>query len=626
MTVQELGPTAADIHMLRTELDELLRARQYAAQRERRLAEAVQAASQPDRAHGYAQPHQQPDPELLRRLAQARSLREGLGTRCLDLSERLLALEDLARQNGGFPQRGYREPSGPGGAGQQDAVPRQQTAGTRPSPLGASPHAAGPHTTGDHSTGHPNIGYPNAGSPQAGSPPPSPPFQGAAATTTAAPAAPTAGAAAAPQYRSIPRPPAPPAPPTHTAARTPEPATKPVVGPAAKAAAEPKPAKRRRPTGARFGGAFVEEQEPEPVRAAAAEQAAAEAAGMAPPSAPTVAPVRGARFGGVRGAASGETEYRSAPADSEPPALSTSAPATPVTPAPAPAPPPRSAEELAALAIRVGELHGRGSAHESAAVVAQAAVTLAPQDVARLAALLRSQGPYGAAGYLVRATAHGSPDQAAGTLAELRRVGLVDEANELFHALWGVPGSALPALIAALERAGQAADGQTLLWEWASAPPTELAALTAGLAAAGRTGDVRHLLRQVAGRPIADVAATVDQLAFPGASAAPPGTGSVPRPTAPRPAAQQVTTQQAAAQQAATQRFAAALVRETAGLRSPGDLAELGRALLPHHELYQVLLGTAATLEESRSRGVLAALRSAGLPTAPSAPRPRGRR
>ncbi|MFD0528231.1 hypothetical protein ACFQ1I_15845 [Kitasatospora arboriphila] len=75
--------------------------------------------------------------------------------------------------------------------------------------------------------------------------------------------------------------------------------------------------------------------------------------------------------------------------------------------------------------------------------MAQAAVTLAPQDVARLAALLRSQGPYGAAGYLVRATAHGSPDQAAGTLAELRRVGLADEANELFHALWGVPGSAL---------------------------------------------------------------------------------------------------------------------------------------------------------------------------------------
>lgn len=624
MTVQELGPTAADIHMLRTELDELLRARQYAAQRERRLAEAVQAASQPDRAHGYAQPHQQPDPELLRRLAQARSLREGLGTRCLDLSERLLALEDLARQNGGFPQRSYREPSGPGGtggAGQQDAVPRQQTAGTRPSPFGAGPHTVGPHTTGDRSTG-----YPNTYSPQAGSLPPGPPFQGAAATTPTAPATPTAGAAAAPQYRPIPEPPAPPVPPTHTTARTPEPATKPAVGPAAMAAAEPKPAKRRRPTGARFGGAFVEEQEPEPVRATAAEQAAAEAAGMAPPSAPTVAPVRGARFGGVRGAASGDTEYRSAPADSEPPTPSTStsaptAPAAPVTPAPAPAPPPRSAEELAALAVRVGELHGRGSAHESAAVVAQAAVTLAPQDVARLAALLRSQGPYGAAGYLVRATAHGSPDQAAGTLAELRRVGLADEANELFHALWGVPGSALPALIAALERAGQAADGQTLLWEWASAPPAELAALTAGLAAAGRTGDVRHLLRQVAGRPIADVAATVEQLAFPDATAAPPGTGSVPHPAAPHPAAQQAT-----AQQAATQRFAATLVRETAGLRSPGDLAELGRALLPHRELYQVLLGAAAALEESRSRGVLAALRSAGLPTAPPAPRPRGRR
>ncbi|MCU7824897.1 hypothetical protein [Kitasatospora sp. DSM 101779] len=231
-------------------------------------------------------------------------------------------------------------------------------------------------------------------------------------------------------------------------------------------------------------------------------------------------------------------------------------------------------------------------------------MTLGPQDVARLAGLLRARGPYGAAGYLVRATAHGSPDQAAGTLAELRRVGLADEANELFHALWGVPGSALPALLAALERAGQAADGQTLLWEWASAPPSELASLACGLASVGRSGDVRHLLRQVAGRPIADLIATVEQLALPGGATA---------------------TQDGGAGPAALQ-LAALLVRETAGLRSPGDLAELGSALLPHRELYQALLGAVAVLEESRARGALAALRSAGLPTAPSSTRTRGRR
>ncbi|PBC79943.1 hypothetical protein BX265_4772 [Streptomyces sp. TLI_235] len=488
--MQELGHTAADIRTLRTELDELLRARQYAAQRERRLAEAVRAASEPDRTHGYAQPQQQPDPELLRRLAQARSLREGLGARCLELSERLLALEDLVRQNGGAVRPDHREPYDQGGGGQQDAVPRQQTAGSRPADVPNRPRA------------------------QAPAPPDAP------APVPAAPAA---------------------------------------------------PAKRRRPTGARFGGAFQEE----PLQTAGPDTAAAAAA---------PAPVRGARFGGVRAPEAADEAERPAPAGGE-----EAAPA-------APAPPPRSAEELAAFAARITDLHGRGAAHESAAVAAQAAVTLAPQDVAALAGLLRARGPYGAAGYLVRATAHGSPDQAAGTLAELRRTGLADEANELFHALWAVPGSALPALLAALERAGQAADGQTLLWEWASAPPAELAALAGALATAGRAGDVRHLLRQAAGRPVADVAAAVRQLAFP---------------ADPHPSAAQL---------------AALLVREAAGLRSPGDLAELGRALLPHRELYQVLLGAAVVLEEGRSRGVLAALRAAGLPTEPPAARSRGRR
>ncbi|WP_431678443.1 hypothetical protein [Kitasatospora sp. KL5] len=258
-------------------------------------------------------------------------------------------------------------------------------------------------------------------------------------------------------------------------------------------------------------------------------------------------------------------------------------------------PPLRSAEEIAAVAGRIGELHRRGAAHESAAVVAQAAVTLAPENVAQLAGLLRSHGPYGAAAYLARATAHGSADQAVGTLAELRRAGLVDEASELFHALWGAPASALPSLLAALERAGQPADGQTLLWEWASAPPAELAALAVGLSAAGRTGDVRHLLRQAAGRPIGDVVAVVQQLAAPAAGAPAP-------------------------------QLSAVLVREAAGMRSPADLAQLGHALLPQRELYEVLLGAVAVLEESRSRGALAALRSAGLPTEPPTTRARGRR
>ncbi|WP_224282826.1 hypothetical protein, partial [Streptomyces sp. LS1784] len=73
---------------LRAELDELLRASRYASQRERRLNEAIRAT--PGR--------QRPDGELLRQLAQARTLREGLGARCLQLSDQLEALESRIRQ------------------------------------------------------------------------------------------------------------------------------------------------------------------------------------------------------------------------------------------------------------------------------------------------------------------------------------------------------------------------------------------------------------------------------------------------------------------------------------------------------------------------------------------------
>ncbi|MGA5822057.1 hypothetical protein ACPC54_29845 [Kitasatospora sp. NPDC094028] len=68
---------------LRAELDELLNASRYAGQRERRLNEAIRAA--PGR--------QRPDGDLLRQLAQARTLREGLGARCLQLSNELQELE-----------------------------------------------------------------------------------------------------------------------------------------------------------------------------------------------------------------------------------------------------------------------------------------------------------------------------------------------------------------------------------------------------------------------------------------------------------------------------------------------------------------------------------------------------
>ncbi|WP_405017335.1 hypothetical protein OHV05_09820 [Kitasatospora sp. NBC_00070] len=389
MTVRERDPgTAEDVQALRTELDELLRARRYAAQREQRLTEALVGSA---------------DPELHRQLAQIRTLRDGLGARHLELSERLLALEDHRRE--------------------QTAVP---------------------------------------------------------------------------------------------------------------------PA--RRPTGARFGGAYGASSAPQPAPVAAA------------------APMRGARFAGV-----------SAP---EPEPVAVQPP-----PAPRPvAPEPRSAAELATLAARIADLHGRGSAQESAALTAQAAVVLAPADVARLIALLRAEGPAGAAGYLARAVAHGAAGQAAGTLAELRRTGLSEESAALFHALWGYPAAELPSLLAALEQVGLSADSLTLLWEWGSAPPAALAALADHLRAAGRTEDAYRLLHQAAGRRTDELADTALRL---------------------------------------DAQLAEALSRQVARLRSPADLAGYAAGLAPSPARYRALLAAVGTLDESRSRAALAALRGAGLPLRP---------
>jgi len=442
MAVQELNPQAADIQALRTELDELLRARQYAAQRERRLNEALRTATGgPEGVRGYVGAQQQPDPELLRQLAQVQTLRNGLGARCLELSERLLAMEDQLRQS-----------------------------------------------------------------------------------------------------------------------------------------AEPAPPAAKRPTGARFGGAYQE-------------------APVAQPTVPTVeaAPMTGARFGGVKpAAAKRKPESPESPRDAHPMQVPDFHPATaqPNTAQPSSAQPPaptpqlRTTAELTALATRITSLHQRGSANESAAVAAQAAVMLAPADVARLVAMLRTGGPTGAAAYLARTAAHGAAAQAAGTLAELRRTGLTDEAAELFHALWGYPAAALPALLGALEDSGLAADGLTLLWEWGSAPPAELASLAALLRDSGRPEDARSLLHQAAGRQIGELAALTLGL---------------------------------------DQSLALTLIGEVSRLRSASDLALFGGGLVHRPDLYEMLLAAVAALDESRTRSALAALRSAGLPTAPS-PRPRSRR
>ncbi|MFG2821203.1 hypothetical protein ACGFX4_17470 [Kitasatospora sp. NPDC048365] len=462
MTLQELEPTSAEVQSLRAELDELLRARQFAAQRERRLTEALRSAGAPAgdrRQHG----------DLQRQLAQAQHLREGLGARCLELSDRLIAMEDSL-----LVQQRYSG-SGRSAAEADHRPPTSTTPPTPPQPSATLPPKLSEAAPAAELSGHPHRGIPAAKATTAPTRPPAAPSRPTATAASAGPAAPSTGI--------------------------------------------------NRPRNA------------------------------APSSAPPLAP----------------------------PITPDSADAHQQRPQPARH---RTVVELGALAKRITDLHLQGAVRDSAAIVAQAAVSLVPADVARLVGLLRDGGPTGAAGYLARATSYGPPEQTARTLAELRTTGLVEEAAELFHTLWSVPVSALPAMLAALEQAGQSADGHTLLWEWASAPPAELAELAARLREAGRADDVSNLLRQAVGRPMGDAAAVALAL---------------------DPA------------------LAVGLVGEVVRLRSAGDLGEFAAAVHGQPVLYEALLGAVSGLDESRARSAFASLRSAGLPTEPPRTRGRGR-
>ncbi|MGW1178218.1 hypothetical protein ACWD4P_31400 [Kitasatospora sp. NPDC002543] len=362
---------------LRAELDELLRASRYASQRERRLNEAIRGT--PGR--------QRPDGELLRQLAQARTLREGLGARCLQLSDQLEALESRIRH------------------GQQPSPPEQQ---------------------------HPQ-------------PPPPPQHQH--------------------QHQRL---------------------------------------------------------RPEPPRQQAPQ----------PPARP----------------------------------------------------------DLGALTERITVLHRSGSHAEATEVIDAAAARLTPADAALLVGMLARYGPSGGSLHLARSIARSAPDRSVAVLAELRELGLAEEAAEVFHAFWSYPAAYVPGLLSALDQAGLAADSATLIWEWGSAPMPELTTLAACLQQHGRTSDVRTLLRQAAGRSTDDLADL--------AAGLPPA-------------------------------LATLLLNELAVLRPPVEVVRLAAALdgSGRSELYAQLLA-AMLADEARHRTTLAALRTAGLPTRPpAAPRSRwGRR
>ncbi|MFE7632750.1 hypothetical protein ACFU7Z_01925 [Kitasatospora sp. NPDC057518] len=254
------------------------------------------------------------------------------------------------------------------------------------------------------------------------------------------------------------------------------------------------------------------------------------------------------------------------------------------------APPPPVRPDLGALTERITALHRAGSLAEATEVIDTAAARLTSADAALLVGMLARYGPTGGSLHLARSIARTAPDHSVAVLAELRELGLAEEAAEVFHAFWGYPAASVPGLLSALDQAGLAADSATLLWEWGSAPMPELTSLAACLQQHGRADDVRTLLRQAAGRSTADLAALATGL--------PPA-------------------------------LATLLLGELAVLRPPAEVVGLATALdgAGNSELYAQLLA-ALLADEARHRTTLAALRTAGLPTRPpAAPRSRwGRR
>ncbi|MFE4515666.1 hypothetical protein ACFRMQ_15920 [Kitasatospora sp. NPDC056783] len=250
-------------------------------------------------------------------------------------------------------------------------------------------------------------------------------------------------------------------------------------------------------------------------------------------------------------------------------------------------PPPPVRPDIGALTERITALHRAGALAEATGMIDTAAARLAPADAALLVGMLARHGPAGASLHLARRVARSVPDHSVAVLAELRELGLAEEAAEVFHAFWSYPASAVPGLLSALERAGLTADSATLLWEWGSAPMPELTSLAACLQQHGRAEDVRTLLRQAAGRSTGDIAAL--------AAGLPPA-------------------------------LAALLLSELAVLRPPVEVVRLATALdgAGSTELYAQLLAPMLA-DEARHRTTLATLRTAGLPTRPPAAAPRSR-
>ncbi|MCD0482665.1 hypothetical protein LO771_09695 [Streptacidiphilus sp. ASG 303] len=459
MAVHDGDTASAQVDAMRTRLDELLAARRYAVQRERRLAAELRSGGL--RSDGAAGGVEQ-------ELAQARTYRERLGAECVRLGEELKGAEARVRWSA---VRGEHPPA------------PEQAAGTAPDAAvpdpADAPQAAAP---GGGRRGRPRrTGGARHGGVFTAEGPADEPAEG----LQPVPAAPV----------------------------------RPVGARFGGAAGEPVPADAPQGTGRGRGGReqreqqgrreYGEHREQHPGRARwAARPDGREHPGGEAPSAQDPS----AQDPSAQAPSAQARPAEEPPAEARPAA---DALAARVRALYAGGQGQQAAREVAAAAVSLspadvaalaGRLHADGPPGSSA-YLARAAAGGGPGQVAGVLALLRQAELVEEAQELFHRLWAWPPDRLVPLFDALERTGQAADAATLLWESASAPPAGVAALAAALADAGRDADLRSLLGQASSRAPGEVAALAAALAGAGRAAECRVLLRAVVrGRTADDVA------------------------------------------------------------------------------------------------------------------------
>ncbi|MFF4651962.1 hypothetical protein [Streptomyces sp. NPDC001380] len=461
MAVHDGDTASAQVDAIRTRLDELLAARRYAVQRERRLAAELRSGGL--RSDGAAGGVEQ-------ELAQARTYRERLGAECVRLGEELKGAEARVRWSAAVRGEHAPAPGQAAGAAPDPAVPDPADA----------PQAAAP---GGGRRGRPRR---TGGARHGGVFTAEGPADGPAEGLQPVPAAPV----------------------------------RPVGARFGGAAGEPVPADAPQGTGRGRGGReqreqrgrreYGEHREQHPGRAqrtvrpagrehpggedpSAQDTSAQDTSAQARPAEEPSAEARpAARHTAAAGALAARVRALYAGGQGQQAAREVAAAAVSLSPAD--------------VAVLAGRLHADGPPGSSA-YLARAAAGGGPGQVAGVLALLRQAELVEEAQELFHRLWAWPPDRLVPLFDALERTGQAADAATLLWESASAPPAGVAALAAALADAGRDADLRSLLGQASSRAPGEVAALAAALAGAGRAAECRVLLRAVVrGRTADDVA------------------------------------------------------------------------------------------------------------------------